>query len=129
MSTPEYVLAPETISQRILTIYGDRGWNEPDPPYTQNSIRRGYAGLNAQVQRLIHDNPAITIQSVNVSTVLCPEGAREHPSGSVLRMFATVVYTGPAPDVGGLFRVKEDIREGYFDDAGVGYGTLIEVYL
>src|SRR6266542_2292433 len=125
MSTPEYILAPETISQRILTIYGDRGWNEPDPPYTQNSVVRGYAGLNAQVQRLIRDNPAMTIQSATVSTVLCPEGGRDNPNGSVLRMFATVVYTGPAPDISGLYRRQEDAREGYFDDAGVGYGTLV----
>ena len=125
----EYVIAPDVISQRILTIYGDRGWNDDDPPYTQDSIRRGHAGLNAQVQRLIRDNPSITIQSVNISTVVCPDGTRERLRGSLLRMFATVVYTGAAPDVSGLFRAEQDTREGYFDDVGVGYGTLVEVYL
>jgi hypothetical protein len=127
--TSDYILPPEALSQRVLTIYGDRGWNESDPPYTQSSIRRGYAGLNAQIQRLIADNPAIGLQGVTISTALCPDGIRDRPNGFVLRMFAAVLYTGPAPDVSGLNRANSDPREGNFDDSFVGYGTMIEVYL
>lgn len=69
-----------------LTLWKDCGWEE-DAGHNPEDVMRGYDSLNQAVNELAH---YATIHSVSHSQIVIP-------SQLVLRLFATVVYSGSAP--------------------------------
>ncbi len=76
--------------RKVITLYGDREWHDPDPhDSTAESVLRGYRLLNEEINRLA---AKVTIHSVSYSSELLPW---PKPSQTRhLRLFATLVYSG-----------------------------------
>ncbi len=117
----------KVLDRKVLTIYGDRGWNPAEASYTQSSMVRGFAGLNGHIHRLMRDNPEIVVYSVSHSSIVYPFGL----DNFMLRLFATVVYSGEIHDISGFATFAEDEEKPRkpFDDGEMGYGTVIRVQL
>jgi len=90
--------------RRVITLYGDREWHDPDPSDSNSeSVLRGYRLLNEEINRLA---AKVTIHSVSYSSELLPW---PKPSQTKhLRLFATLVYSGQL-DVRGEFLELMDI--------------------
>lgn len=89
-------ITPETTARlgkrRVLTFYEDCEWHDPvsgGNDYNSSSILRGYRRLNDVVNGLAQH---ITVHAVSYSHVVFPSPG----DVTVVRLFATVVYTGPS---------------------------------
>jgi hypothetical protein len=80
--------------RNVLTFWGDRGWESPISDGkgiddNSRSILKGYDYLNHVVNDL---SRRVTIHSVSYSHIVFPLPG----PGTAVRLFATVVYTGPS---------------------------------
>ena len=111
-----------SLERKVLTFYGERGVNEADTGYSIHSIRRGYAGLNGRIHRLLLDNPELVLHSVSHDCVVLPD-----PYHTCI-CSATIVYSGTISDEATLL-LPSDSHEGDekrdLEDSHMGYGTII----
>jgi hypothetical protein len=105
--------------RNVLTFWGDRGWHDPAREgigYDSGSILRGHRGLNKAINEL---SRRVTIHSVSYSHVIFPLP----PNVTAIRIFATVVYTGPSAL--GIYGTKNPYGSGDIS----AETTLLEVSL
>lgn len=93
------------MTQRILTIYGQRGWNTVDPDYCAGSFWRGIKFLNYSIQELANKNPQINIESISHTHTIIPN---YDSSSAYLMMYATVVLTGKIEQIPNTWKVEEE---------------------
>ncbi|WP_414756360.1 hypothetical protein [Anabaena sp. CCY 9910] len=98
------------MTQKILTIYGDRGWNPPDPDYCENSIVRGFESLNEIIQTMSEINN-LKIHSLSYSNILRPT---HEIGGTVLTLYATLIYSGDITNIDG-FPWSDDMKSSVRD--------------
>jgi hypothetical protein len=94
--------------RNVLTFWGDRGWQASSDggiDYNSSSILRGYSSLNRVVSEL---SRRVTIHSVSYSHLIFPGH-----QVTAIRVFATVVYTGPSAL--GLYGTKNPYGRGAID--------------
>ncbi|MBD2616305.1 hypothetical protein H6G94_34580 [Nostoc punctiforme FACHB-252] len=98
------------MTQKILTVYGDRGWNPPDPDYCENSIVRGFESLNEIIQKMSEINN-LKIHSLSYSNILRPT---HEIGGTVLTLYATLIYSGDITNIDG-FPWSDDMKSSVRD--------------
>ena len=111
------------LTRKVLTLYGDRGFQQDNPGYTDGSVVRGYDNLNRYLEGILNKNPAAELLGMSYSHIVIPYG----PNQSILRIFITVVYTGEFRDLDLLPTFSEDKDAPHMYLAG--RGTMIRVQL
>lgn len=103
--------------RKVVTLVGERGWHEPDnSDYDEGSVDRGYRSMNADINKLAK---GVTIHSVSYSHIIITYG----PSARIMRIYATLVYSGNVDLTKVFGKTDYDGKEIKPDT------TLINVYL
>jgi hypothetical protein len=81
--------------RKVVTLYGERGWHDPDTVggANQTSMVRGYGHLNEYINDYLAKR--VTIHSVSYSNAIFPTLVNRHAEQVHQQwLFATVVYSG-----------------------------------
>jgi hypothetical protein len=92
---------PLAFRRKVLTIYGERGWNEEDPGYSDESLARGFGGLNGIVNKVAK---MVTVHSVSYAHLPLVHTGKVY----MMVMSVTVVYSGQL-NLQDLFRFPDVI--------------------
>ncbi len=76
--------------KKILNVYGDRGWNESNWKYSNQSILRGYGALSAYLEEMQIANKEMIVHSVSFSIL---------DIDSNKTIFMHVLYSGHIKDI------------------------------
>lgn len=111
------------LTRKVLTLYGDRGFQQDNPDYTERSVVRGYDNLNKYLEGTLNHNPTIELLSMSYSHIVLPSS----PTQSTIRIFLTIVHTGEFRDLETLPTFSDDADAPHMYLAG--RGTMIRVQL
>lgn len=78
---------PLAFGRKTLTIYGERGWNEENPDYNDESLARGFGGLNGIVNKVAK---MVTVYSVSYAHIPLVHTGKVY----MMVISVTVVYSG-----------------------------------
>lgn len=120
----------ESIAQKVLTLYGERG-SIPEDVTHAGGFPRGIAMFNGHVHDLQRAHPDVIIHSVSHNSMVYfdPEGKQHH---SMVWMLCTIVYSGTIrPEYieaiaipSGHNRTPRDLEEG-----DCAYSTVVRIQL